>query len=63
MQQGVTILRNTREELHSMLRVPLMEELAKTMMILVYPEEFRRGVIESAVKYYEDQVAASKRGE
>ena len=32
-------------------------------MISGYPEEFRRGVIESAVKCYEDQVAASRRGE
>ena len=32
-------------------------------MISGYPEEFRRGVSESAVKCYKVQVAASRRGE
>ena len=62
VQQGVTMLRNTRQELHTELRVPLMEELAKTMMVSGYPEDFRRGVLESAVACYEQQVAASQRG-
>ena len=63
VQQGVTMLRNTRQELHSELRVPLMEHLAKIMMVSGYPEDFRRGVIESAVVCYEKQVAASTRGD
>ena len=63
VQMGVTMLRNTRKELHGELRVPLMEQLAETMMVSGYPEDFRRGVIESAVACYEGQVAASARGE
>ena len=63
VQMGVTMLRNTRQELHGELRVPLMEQLAETMMVSGYPEDFRRGVIESAVACYEGQVAASTRGE
>ena len=63
VQKGVTMLRNTRRELHEELRVPLMEELAEMMMVSGYPEDFRRGVIESAVACYERQVAASDRGE
>ena len=40
-----------------------MEQLAETMMMMSgYPEDFRRGIIESAVACYEDQVAASARG-
>ena len=61
IQQGK--LTNTRRELHEELRVPLMEELAEMMMVSGYPEDFRRGVIESAVACYERQVAASDRGE
>ena len=57
------MLRNTRRELHVELRVPLMERLAETMMVSGYPEDFRRGVIESAVACYKRQVAASERGE
>ena len=63
VQMGVTMLRNTRKELHGELRVPLMEQLTETMMVSGYPEDFRRGVIESAVACYEGQVAASARGE
>ena len=63
VQRGVTMLRNTRQELHHLLRVPLMEELAEIMMVSGYPEDFRRGVIESAVACYQSQVEASKRGE
>ena len=36
----------------------MMEELAEMMMVSGYPEDFRRGVIESAVTCYERQVAA-----
>ena len=49
VQMGVTMLRNTRKELHGEQRIPLMEKLAETMMVSGYPEDFRRGVIESAV--------------
>ena len=42
VQMGVTMLRNTRRELHVDLRVPLMERLAETMMVSGYPEDFRR---------------------
>ena len=63
VQMGVTMLRNTRKELHHRLRIPLMEQLADTMMVSGYPEDYRRGVIESAVSCYERQVAASERGE
>ena len=63
VQRGVTMLRNTRQELHNKLRVSLMEQLADTMMISGYPEDFRRGVIESAVACYQRQVEASRRGE
>ena len=55
--KGVTMLRNTRKELPYMLRVPRMEQLVKTMM------KFQRGVIESAVTCYEQQLAASNKGE
>ena len=37
----------------------MMEKLATKMMISGYPADFRRGVIESAVKCYEAQLAAS----
>ena len=63
VQMGVTMLRNTRKELHGEQRIPLMEKLAEIMMVSGYPEDFRRGVIESAVACYEGQVAASERGE
>ena len=63
VQLGITMLRNTRRELHNQLRVPLMEKLAETMMISGYPEDFRRGVLESAVACYKRQVATSNRGE
>ena len=62
VQRGISMLRNTRERLHAELRVPLMEKLATTMMVSGYPEDFRRGVIESAVVCYERQVAASRSG-
>ena len=41
VQMGVTLLRNTRKELHGDLRVP--------WMVSGYPKDFKRGVIESAV--------------
>ena len=63
VQMGVTMLRNTRQELHKDLRIPLLEQLADTMMISGYPEDYRRGVIESAVACFERQVAASLKGE
>ena len=63
VQMGVTMLRNTRPELHNELRVSMMEQLATKMMISGYPADFRRGVIESAVKCYEAQLAASVSGE
>ena len=62
VQIGVTMLLNTRPKLHSELRVSMMEQLAIKMMISGYPADFRRGVIESAVKYYEAQLAASLSG-
>ena len=55
VQMGVTMLRNTRQRLHQLLRIPLMEQLAEKMMMSGYPEDFRRGVIESAVVCYEKQ--------
>ena len=63
VQIGVTMLRNTRPKLHSELRVSMMEQLATKMMIFDYPADFRRGVIESAVKCYEAELAVSKSGE
>ena len=63
VQRGVTMLRNTRRELHHQLFIPLMEQLARTMMVSGYPEDYRRGVIESAVACYQHQVAASDSGE
>ena len=63
VQRGVTMLRNTRRELHQQLFIPLMEQLADTMMVSGYPEDYRRGVLESAVACYERQVVASERGE
>lgn len=63
VQMGVTMLRNTRPELHDELRVSLMEQLAIKMMISGYPADYRIGVIESAVKCYEAQLGASVRGE
>ena len=53
VQMVVTMLRNTRPELHSELRVSMMEQLATKMMISGYPADFRRGVLELAVKCYE----------
>ena len=35
----------------------MMEQLATKMMISGYPADFRRGVLESAVKCYEAQLA------
>ena len=63
VQMGVTMLRNTRQELHPELRVSLLEHLAEVMMLSGYPEDYRRGILESAVACYEAQVAASLRGE
>ena len=42
VQMGVTMLRNTRPELHSELRVSMMELLATKMMISGYPADFRQ---------------------
>ena len=41
----------------------MMEQLATKMMIFGYPADFRRGVLESAVKCYEAELAVSKSGE
>ena len=62
VQMGVTMLRNTRERLHKNLRVPLLEQLAEVMMVSGYPEDFRRGILESSVACYDKQVAASVEG-
>ena len=40
-----------------------MEDLAVTMKLSVYHEEFRRGVIESAVACYDNQLEASRKGD
>ena len=53
VQRGVTMLRNTRRELHKQLLIPLMEQLAETMMLSGYPEDFRRGVLEPVVACYQ----------
>ena len=63
VEMGVTMLCNTRQELHPELRVSLLEHLAEVMMLSGYPEDYRRGILESAVACYEAQVAASLRGE
>ena len=63
VQMGVTMLRNTRQELHPELRVSLLEHLAEVMLLSGYPEDYRTGILESAVACYELQVAASLRGE
>ena len=62
VQMGVTMLRNTKPELHGELRVPLLEHLAETMMLSGYPEDYRRGVLESAVACYKAQLASSQQG-
>ena len=48
VQRGVTMLRNTRRELHHQLFIPLMEQLGVAMMGSGYPEDFRREVIVSS---------------
>ena len=63
LQRGMTMLRNTRQVLHPELRRGLLEHLAEEMWLSGYPEDNRIGVIESVVKGYERQVAASERGE
>ena len=63
IQEGKRILRNTRLTLHPALRKELMEDLAERLMKSGYPEEFRRTVIEAAVKGFESQVKASAKGE
>ena len=40
-----------------------MEDLAVTIKLSDYPEEFRSGVIESAFECYENQVEASRKGD
>ena len=57
------MLRSTRRELNPKLRIPLMEQLAKTMMVSGYPEDYMRGVLKCAVACYQRQVAASYQGE
>jgi hypothetical protein len=63
VQEGIRMLRNTRPSLHLVLRKGLMEDLAERMLISGYNADYRRGIIESAVKGYEAQVAADLRGE
>ena len=63
LQRGLTMLRNTRQKLHPELRRGLLEHLAEEMWMSGYPEDNRRGVIESVVKGYEKQVVASEAGE
>jgi hypothetical protein len=57
------MLRNTRPSLHPELRRGLMEDLAERMFISGYNADYRRGILESAVKGYEAQVAADLTGE
>ena len=63
VQEGIQMLRNTRPSLHPRLRRGLMEDLAERMMVSGYNADYRRGIIESAVKGYEAQVAADLAGE
>jgi hypothetical protein len=63
VQEGIRMLRNTRPSLHPELRKGLMEDLAERMLISGYNSDYRRGIIESAVKGYEAQVAADLSGE
>jgi hypothetical protein len=63
VQEGIRMLRNTRPSLHPELRKGLMEDLAERMMMSGYNADYRRGIIESAVKGYEAQVAADLTGE
>ena len=56
-------LRNTRPDMVPGLQQELMEGLAMKMKVSGHPEEFRAGVISSAVIGYERLVAACERGE
>ena len=63
VQEGLRRLRNTRPSLVPGLQKELMESLAEMMLISGYPEEFRAGVIQSAVIGYQRLAAACERGE
>ena len=63
VQEGLRRLRNTRPSLVPVLQKELMESLAEMMLISGYPEEFRAGVIQSAVIGYQRLAAACERGE
>ena len=63
VQEGLRRLRNTRPDLVPGLKKELMENLAEKMMVSGYNEEFRAGVIRSAVVGYERLMAASASGE
>ena len=63
VQQVVTMLRNTRLRLHQGMRVNLLEEMATTMWISGYSEDWRQNILESGLKCFEKQVDRSERGE
>jgi hypothetical protein len=63
VQEALRRLRNTRPSLVPVYKKELMEDLAEVMLISGYPEQFRAGVIRSAVVGYERLAAACGRGE
>jgi hypothetical protein len=63
VQEGLRRLRNTRPSLVPGLRTELMEDLAETMLISGYPEEFRAGVVRDAVVGYKRLAAVCARRE
>ena len=62
VQMGVTMLRNTRQRLHQLLRIPLMEQLAEKMMISGYPEDCRSDRVSSGVLREAGGSQCSRRG-
>jgi hypothetical protein len=63
VQEGLRRLRNTRPDLVEERKAGLMEDLAETMLISGYPEEYRAGVLKAAVTGYQRQVEADRSGE
>ena len=62
-QESLRRLRNTRPRLVERHKVELLEDMGEMMLRSGYPEEFRAGVLESALVGYQRQVEASQRGQ
>jgi hypothetical protein len=63
VQEALRRLRNTRPDQVAARKAGLLEDLAETMLVSGYPEEYRAGVLKAALTGYQRQVEADQSGE